>query len=279
MNQATIETIKKFCQDRNWTQFHNEKDLAISIVLEASELLENFQWQTSKEALASHEASIREELADVLIYATLLCSKLGLDMDQIVMDKLKINAEKYPIDLAYGKKEKYTQLSHQPSTIGNVAVQPYSNPIALDHFQHTLMQPVPYDDIKHFLSASDQKMIQDCYPDGNLYIWGTQPNATTFQWDKLCSSDVVLFYRKKRFHYRAQVLHKLHDPQLAQYLWGTAEDGTTWENIYFVTELVPLDIEVQEYNRILNYDENALVRSFYVHPDRESELLIQQLSL
>jgi NTP pyrophosphatase (non-canonical NTP hydrolase) len=99
--------INQFRDDRNWRQFHNPKDLAISISLEASELLENFQWKTSEEA---NQENIEQELADVLIYSLMLASDLDLDLQQIIEKKLKLNEQKYPVEKSKGNKVKYTEL-------------------------------------------------------------------------------------------------------------------------------------------------------------------------
>ena len=110
MKEETLKEIIKFRNDRDWKQYHNPKDLAISLSLEASELLENFQWSTSEESVSKRLAQMKEELADVLIYSVLFAESIGLDLDQIVMEKLAVNQKKYPADKAFGKKEKYTEL-------------------------------------------------------------------------------------------------------------------------------------------------------------------------
>lgn len=110
MKQETINEIIKFRDDRNWKQFHNPKDLAISISLEAAELLEVFQWSASDTACEDKKDKIKEELADVLNYCVLMADACGLDMDEIVMEKIRKNNEKYPVEKAFGSKEKYTEL-------------------------------------------------------------------------------------------------------------------------------------------------------------------------
>ena len=110
MTQDTINEVLKFRDDRDWKQFHNPKDLAISICLEASELLEVFQWSAEDVNCDSKIDKIKEELADVLNYCILMADTCGLDMDEIVIEKVKRNNEKYPIKKAYGHKEKYTEL-------------------------------------------------------------------------------------------------------------------------------------------------------------------------
>ena len=110
MKQETIDQVLKFRDDRNWRQFHNPKDLAISISLEASELLEIFQWSAEDVRCEDKMDRIREELADVLNYCILMADACGLDLDEIIQEKVRKNAEKYPVDQAFGSKEKYTEL-------------------------------------------------------------------------------------------------------------------------------------------------------------------------
>ena len=110
MTQETINQVLKFRDDRNWKQFHNPKDLAISISLEAAELLEVFQWSADDVICADKMDKIKEELADVVNYCVLMADACGLDLDEIVQAKIQRNNEKYPVEKAYGSKEKYTEL-------------------------------------------------------------------------------------------------------------------------------------------------------------------------
>lgn len=106
MNQQTIERIRKFTEDRDWDQFHSPENLAKSIVIEAAELLECFQWSGSEYDLQH----VKEELADVLVYSRNLLDKLNLDEDEIVNMKMSQNEQKYPAEMAKGKSAKYNQL-------------------------------------------------------------------------------------------------------------------------------------------------------------------------
>ncbi|MEL7608321.1 MAG: nucleotide pyrophosphohydrolase [Bacillota bacterium] len=110
MDSNLIAEILRFRDERNWKQFHNPKDLAISISLEAAELLENFQWSTAPEAVQYKKENICDELADVLIYCILMADSLDVDINSIIAKKLEQNVSKYPVDKAFGKKEKYTDL-------------------------------------------------------------------------------------------------------------------------------------------------------------------------
>ena len=99
----SMDRINQFRDERNWRQFHNEKDLALSISIEAAELLEIFQWKTSEEALKDFE-HWKEEIADVLIYSYMLADSLNLDIDEIIQEKLIKNNLKYPVDQSRGLK-------------------------------------------------------------------------------------------------------------------------------------------------------------------------------
>ena len=110
MNQETINKILKFRDDRDWKQFHNPKDLAISISLEAAELLEVFQWSAEDVTCSDKIDKIKEELADVANYCVLMADACGLDLDEIIRQKIKRNEEKYPIEKSKGSKRKYTNL-------------------------------------------------------------------------------------------------------------------------------------------------------------------------
>ena len=106
MTKETIERIRKFTEDRDWDQFHSPSNLAKSIVIEAAELLECFQWSDEEYDLQH----VKEELADVMVYCQNLLDKLGLDADEIINMKMTQNEGKYPVDKAKGKSDKYDQL-------------------------------------------------------------------------------------------------------------------------------------------------------------------------
>ena len=110
MTKETIEQVLKLRDDRKWKQFYNPKDLTIPISLEASELLEAFQWGADDVSCDEKKDKVREELADVLNYCILMADTCGLNLDEIIQEKVKKNAEKYPEVKAYGHKEKYTEL-------------------------------------------------------------------------------------------------------------------------------------------------------------------------
>lgn len=110
ISKETVNKVLKFRDDRDWKQFHDPKDLAISISLEASELLEIFQWSRDDVYCLDKIDKIKEELADVINYCILMADACNLDLDKIITDKIKLNAAKYPVDKAKGTSTKYNEL-------------------------------------------------------------------------------------------------------------------------------------------------------------------------
>jgi len=107
------EMVVQFRDERDWKQFHNPKDSAISLSLEASEVLEHFQWKDAAEMLEhvkNNKAEVAEELADVLYWVLLMSNDLDIDITAVFKEKLDKNAEKYPVEKSKGKHTKYTNL-------------------------------------------------------------------------------------------------------------------------------------------------------------------------
>ena len=99
------DALRAFVREREWDQFHSEDNLSRSIAIEAGELLECFQWGPDFDP-----ARVQGELADVLTYCLLLADRLGVDPDQIVLDKLEVTRRKYPVEKARGRSDKYDAL-------------------------------------------------------------------------------------------------------------------------------------------------------------------------
>ena len=110
LRDETIRRVLRFRDERNWRQFHTPKDLAISMSLEAAELLEVFQWSGADLECRDRMEQIREELADVLSYCILMADVCGLDLDEIMNEKVGKNEAKYPVEKARGSAAKYTEL-------------------------------------------------------------------------------------------------------------------------------------------------------------------------
>ena len=105
LDDAVAQKLRAFSEERDWDQFHKPENLAKSISIEAAELLECFQWSSDGDAQA-----VKEELADVLTYCYFLAMKVGLEPDQIVLEKLAITEQKYPVEKSRGSSVKYDQL-------------------------------------------------------------------------------------------------------------------------------------------------------------------------
>ena len=105
-----VKSLVQFRNERDWEQFHDSKNLAAAISIEASELNELFLWKDVKESEGVDKEKIKEELADILAYSFLLANKHGFDVKQIVLEKIKRNGEKYPVDKAKGSAKKYNEL-------------------------------------------------------------------------------------------------------------------------------------------------------------------------
>jgi len=108
--QETLDQLISFRNNRDWEQFHDSKNLALALFLEAAELNELFLWKKDAESEQVNPEKLKEELADVLAYAFLLAEKHNLDIFEIVQEKIKRNAEKYPVEKAKGSAKKYNEL-------------------------------------------------------------------------------------------------------------------------------------------------------------------------
>ena len=110
---APCSALRQFAARRDWDQFHFPKNLAIALSVEASELLEHFQWMPDQESAAlpgGKAAEVREELADVLLYLIRLADKLNIELASAAVDKIAVNAKKYPVHKARGTSKKYPEL-------------------------------------------------------------------------------------------------------------------------------------------------------------------------
>lgn len=108
--QELIDALIQFRNERNWEQFHDSKNLATAISIEAGELNELFLWKTIKESEEVNPEKLKEELADIIAYTLLLANKHGFDVKQMVLDKIQKNGEKYPVDKAKNNAKKYNEL-------------------------------------------------------------------------------------------------------------------------------------------------------------------------
>lgn len=107
------QLIAQFTKERDWNTFHTPKNLSMAIAAEAAELMELFLWVESKESIAyfkNKESQVKEELADIIIYLLCFANEMNIDVSQIIIQKIKLNAKKYPVEKCKGKSLKYNEL-------------------------------------------------------------------------------------------------------------------------------------------------------------------------
>ena len=108
-----LTLLEKFRDERDWRQFHDSKNLALALSIEAAELNELFLWKNESESEEVDRQRLREELADVFAYAFMLAGRHGLDVSEIVKEKIEKNARKYPIERCKGSSRKYKDINSQ----------------------------------------------------------------------------------------------------------------------------------------------------------------------
>ena len=113
INEELKKKLLDFRKKRDWEKFHKPKDLAVSITIEAAELLEHFQWKSDKEVAkmlkSKGKDEIYEEIADIAIYLTYVCHDLGIDINDVISKKLEKNKKKYPAEKVRGSARKYSE--------------------------------------------------------------------------------------------------------------------------------------------------------------------------
>lgn len=113
ISQESLDALLQFRRERDWEQFHTARNLAAGVCIEAAELLEHFQWAKDAELpeiVARNREAIEHEIADVAMYLSLLCHDIGVSLDDAVRRKLELNRQKYPVDRARGRSDKYDRL-------------------------------------------------------------------------------------------------------------------------------------------------------------------------
>ena len=137
-----------------------------------------------------------------------------------------------------------------------IVLQPAGDPASISHYVDTMDSPVPLSDMSAFLTEADQRLLSSIYPDGFAPTWGvtrSKDGQSANAWRRLEVGDVTLFFRNKRAISSGVMTHKLHSEALAEYLWNRNKDGSTWEYIYFLDEITPLDIPVKDFNAVVGY--------------------------
>ena len=160
-------------------------------------------------------------------------------------------------------------------------LQPCAHADARKHFVDTIEQPVAISRMLPFLPPPEQQSIQSTFGDA-VAVWGVTPGTSggnVKKWERLSIGDTALFCQDNAFFLKATVAFKIHNASLAEQLWGKQGDGATWEYMFFLTDIEPVDVKVPDFNRAANYDAGYVVRGFSVLGDSISEEILEQLNL
>lgn len=160
-------------------------------------------------------------------------------------------------------------------------LQPCGDKDSQRNLKRTIHVSVPAEDIIGYLTPGERQHFLTTFPDG-VAVWGVTPGGRSVnagKWRRVELGDAVLFYRDRQFFLRGTVGYKIHSPELARKLWGVKEDGSTWEYVYCLTDLEPVEIHLDRFIAATDYASNYVVQSFSVlYPDA-SERVIDSLDL
>lgn len=162
-----------------------------------------------------------------------------------------------------------------------LVLQPCGGAEAVAHFEDTIENPVPVTRILPHLSAADRDLVSNRLED-RVAVWGVTPatnGSNAAMWSKMRVGDTVLLYRSGRFFLKAIVSFKVHSKELALDLWSKNADGLTWEYIFFLTDLKPIDIPIDRFNLAANYQPNFVVQRYLVLPEDQSRRVCSTLDL
>jgi hypothetical protein len=152
-----------------------------------------------------------------------------------------------------------------------------SNPEAYQHYIDTIERGFSLDSIKQFLTESQIDALHNIHGDGHIRAWGATPGPVNKRtWEKLEVGDPVLIYRKRNFEYYAFVTFKIHNPDLARFLWGRNSKGETWEYVYFLDKLSEISVPVNIFNELLGYDAFFNPYGFTLTDKKKVEGLIEK---
>jgi hypothetical protein len=163
--------------------------------------------------------------------------------------------------------------------MARVVLEPVGNPEAQKHYEDTVRNAVPVAQCAG-LPTADRMILQAAFPGGSAQLWGATParnNTHVKRHAKLRPGDLVLFVERRRVFSRARIRHTFRSPELARQLWGPDEHGQTWELMYAIDEVTPVDIAVSDINQVVGYKPNNVVQGFTVLDDAKSASLLDYL--
>jgi hypothetical protein len=163
-----------------------------------------------------------------------------------------------------------------------VVLQPAGNKDAREHYVDTIENPVTLDSIKDQLTSEEFDELSNKFPKGFVFFWGVTPgknNANVGKWDKISEGDVVLFAREKYIYSSGVVASKLHNKKLATHLWSVNADGETWEYMYSIDEVRPVQISKLEFNELVGYKPGNQIMGVTVMNEERSQIFLDQYDL
>lgn len=150
-----------------------------------------------------------------------------------------------------------------------IIMQPCADKVAVRNYHKTIEGSIPLEDIKEYILPKVYAELKSIYPDGFIKVWGATPsqnpskkNSKENIWAAINPGDIALMAKKGKYFARAVVTYTLNNSELANYLWGTTENGDTWEYIYFVDQVSPIDIAYIDFNRAVGYADNKVPQGF-----------------
>ena len=164
--------------------------------------------------------------------------------------------------------------------MSNIILQPSGNKDAREHYVDTIANPVRLERIRSYLKLEDYSNLQEIYPSGDCMIWGVTPSKINYnKWKRIKTGDITLFSSSGKIYSSAITTYKLHSKGLAADLWDYNSKGDTWEYIYFIDEVRSLDIPFIDFNRVVGYKENNIIRGFNILDDQKSQNVIDGFDL
>ena len=164
--------------------------------------------------------------------------------------------------------------------MSKIILQPSGNKDAREHYEDTLANPVKLSSIEKFISQKHKEVLDEIYPDGNLFIWGVTPAGNNIgKWNKINSGDVTLFSRDGAIYSSAVTTYKFHNKNLASFLWDFDSKGQTWEYIYFLDEVREQKIPYINFNRSIGYKDNNIIQGFNVLDEEKSRKVFEDFGL
>jgi hypothetical protein len=163
-----------------------------------------------------------------------------------------------------------------------VVLQPAGNKDAREHYVDTIENPVTLDSIKDHLTAEEFDDLSNRFPKGFVFFWGVTPgknNANVGKWEKITEGDVVLFAREKFIYSSGVVASKLHNRKLATHLWNVNAEGETWEYMYSIDEVRPVQISKLEFNELVGYKPGNQIMGVTVMNEEKSQIFLDQYDL